>query len=80
MPLRFIGEDPNTDGGHSPTVWIDEEKREAVLQGWEADEATLIECRKTGGIPKHEKVVRVPARMTGMLREACDVIEGLDLR
>lgn len=43
MTLRFIGIDPNTDKDESPTVWIDEETPEVVLQGWKADEATLTQ-------------------------------------
>lgn len=80
MTLRFIGKDPNTRVGESPTVWIDEEKQEAVLQGWTADEATLAKCRETGDIPEHEAVIRVPARMTALLREACDVLDRTQLR
>ena len=80
MTLHFIGKDPNTQEGDSPTVWVDEEKREVVLQGWVADEASLAECRMFGGIPEHEKVIRMPARMTDLLKEACDVLEGLDVR
>ena len=80
MTLRFVGKDPNSKVGDSPTVWIDEESREVVLLGWVADAAPLTECRETGGIPEHEKVVRMPARMASILREACDVLGGADVR
>ncbi|MFF9625461.1 hypothetical protein [Streptomyces griseosporeus] len=81
MSLRFIGIDPNTGDHESPTVWVDEEKQELVLQGWKPDEATEAECAAfelpghAVGIPEHEAVVRIPARMVSMIREACDALE-----
>ncbi|MFB7655223.1 MULTISPECIES: hypothetical protein [unclassified Streptomyces] len=81
MSLRFIGIDPNTGDEESPTVWVDEEKKELVLQGWKPDEATAAECAAftvpghAVGIPEHEAVVRIPARMVAMIREACDAVE-----
>jgi hypothetical protein len=44
MTLRFIAKDPNTNGDNCPTVWVDEEKQEFVIQGWKADEVTQAEC------------------------------------
>ena len=80
MALRFIGIDPSTGKDESPTVWIDEERREVVLQGWTVDEATLVHCRETGGIPDTEAVIRMPARMTSILRKACDAVDDTELR
>lgn len=78
MALRFIGID--TDRDHCPTVWVDEQTNEVVVQGWKADEATEAQCRQTGGLPDSEAVVRLPARMVSILREACDVAAGAELR
>ncbi|HZH27292.1 MAG TPA: hypothetical protein VEY95_08925 [Azospirillaceae bacterium] len=81
MPLQFIGIDPNTGDGESPTVWIDEEKNELVLQGWKPDEELATECASfevpghAVGIPDHEAVVRIPARMTQLIRKACDALD-----
>ncbi|MGW8991320.1 hypothetical protein [Streptomyces zhihengii] len=47
MALRFIGIDPDTGQQGSPTVWVDEEKGELVLQGWEPDEKLEAECART---------------------------------
>ncbi|MEU7560274.1 hypothetical protein [Streptomyces eurythermus] len=86
MSLRFIGIDPNTGQGESPTVWVDENRGELVIQGWKPDEATEAECAAFEmpghaiGIPEHEQVVRVPARMVSILREACDAAERAQLR
>lgn len=76
MSLRFIAKDPNTDGANCPTVWVDEERQEIVLQGWTADEATHAECLTTGPIPHNETVVRLPMRMAAAIREACDAADG----
>jgi hypothetical protein len=40
MTLRFIAKDPNTNGDNCPTVWVDEETKDFIIQGWKADEAT----------------------------------------
>lgn len=81
VALLFIGIDPNTGTDESPTVWVDQEKQELVLQGWKPDLETEAECAAftvpghATGIPDHEAVIRIPARMVPMIREACDVIE-----
>lgn len=86
MALRFIGIDPNTGTGESPTVWVDETKGELVIQGWRPEAALEAECAAfevpghAAGIPDHEAVVRVPARMVPILREACDAAERAELR
>ncbi|WP_082317521.1 hypothetical protein [Streptomyces sp. NRRL WC-3549] len=82
MALRFVGIDPNTGGEGSPTVWVEEESADLVVQG---EEAEALLRRVIGGtqwvpghatgIPDHERVIRIPARMVPILREACDVAE-----
>ncbi len=88
MPVRFsfIGIDPNTESNGSPTVWVDQETSDLVIQGWRADRQTEAECAgfevpgHAAGIPAHETVVRIPARTVPILREACDVAERGELR
>ncbi|MEU7641209.1 hypothetical protein AB0C11_34955 [Streptomyces sp. NPDC039016] len=53
-----------------------------VLQGQEAEELPKSQVADTAwapghdrGIPAHETVIRIPARMVPILREACDVAE-----
>jgi hypothetical protein len=81
MSLQFVGIDPNTGEGESPTIWADHERQELVIQGWKADSDTEAECAATEvpghakGIPENEAVVRIPARMVHIVREACDAIE-----
>ncbi|MER7794291.1 hypothetical protein [Streptomyces sp. NPDC097640] len=79
VALRFIGVDPNTDEKNCPRVWVDDEKKELVFQGWKAGEAVENEVRSTGPLPDYEAVVRIPARMVHILREACDAIEHPDV-
>ncbi|MGK5530146.1 hypothetical protein [Streptomyces sp. URMC 129] len=85
MALRFIAVDPETGQQGSPTIWLDEENAELVVQGWRpgpALEAEVIATPPPGhepGIPPHEAVIRIPARMVPMLREACDVAERAGL-
>ncbi|MFJ5102470.1 hypothetical protein [Streptomyces sp. NPDC088554] len=82
MDLTFIGIDPETTGGGSPTVWVHEETADLLLQGEEANELLKAQIGGTEwvtghdpGIPGHETVIRIPARMVPILREACDVAE-----
>lgn len=80
MALRFIGIDPNTGTGESPTVWVDDDTWDLVVQSYE-DEATTARAGAFSvpghavGVPKGEAVVRIPARMIPAVREACDAIE-----
>lgn len=81
MDLQFIGIDPNTGDGESPTVWVDQDAQELVFQGWKPGpelEAACAQFEVPGhakGVPDHEAVIRIPARMVQMIREACDALE-----
>ncbi|MET8747857.1 hypothetical protein [Streptomyces sp. NPDC004728] len=81
MSLLFIGIDPNTGDHESPTVWVDQEKKELIFQGWKPSPELEAECAALElpghavGIPDSEGVIRIPARMVHMVREACDAVE-----
>ncbi|MGA5818277.1 hypothetical protein ACPC54_10505 [Kitasatospora sp. NPDC094028] len=83
MAVEFIGIDPNTDRDHCPTVWADPEGQEILLQGWKPSPETQAKCEGSspanGSVPDSEAIVRLPARMVPMIREACDVIERAQL-
>jgi hypothetical protein len=65
MTIRFLGVDPDSEHGGSPTVWDDGDC--LVVQGWRVtDEATLAEI---GAVPAHETVVRIPERMLPFFAE-----------
>ncbi|WP_430378398.1 hypothetical protein [Streptomyces sp. B1-3] len=86
MPLRFIGIDPTTGQDKSPTVFVDEETNDIVIQGFkpggetEAEVAAFEVPGHAVGIPDDEAVIRIPARMAPFLREACDAVERADVR
>jgi hypothetical protein len=80
MALKFIAKDPETNGANCPTVWVDQETQEVVIQGWKANDAMMTECLTSGPIPDSEAVIRLPARMAAALREACDVAERSAVR
>ncbi|MFD8993009.1 hypothetical protein ACFVZ4_33820 [Streptomyces goshikiensis] len=81
MALRFVGIDPDSSEGEGPTVWVDEERQELVLQGWKPSHDMEAECAALElpghgvGIPEGEAVIRIPARMVHMIREACDALD-----
>lgn len=80
MALRFIGIDPNTNGGNCPGVWIDDVKKEVLFQGWKPDAETEAACAENSPLPSSEGVVRLPYRMIQLIRKACDEAEGPQLR
>ncbi|UGY95110.1 hypothetical protein [Streptomyces gobiensis] len=86
MALLFIGIDPNTGDGESPTVWVDTEAKEFLFQGWKPSAEREAQCAATEvpghavGIPEGEAVIRIPARMVHQIREACDALERADVR
>ncbi|MFI6534204.1 hypothetical protein ACIBHY_17215 [Nonomuraea sp. NPDC050547] len=56
MALHFLGKE--TDGGNSPTLWLDDERDEYVLQGWEVTDSDSLAA--IGTVPAGELVLRVP--------------------
>ncbi|GAA1353633.1 hypothetical protein [Streptomyces beijiangensis] len=82
MALTFIGIDPETGGGNCPAVWVDTTPVEPdlIFQGYVADAATLAECEQKSPRPDNEAVIRVPARMVPLIREACNAAERAQLR
>ncbi|MFG2224572.1 hypothetical protein [Streptomyces sp. NPDC048644] len=75
MALRFVGKDPESGDHGSPAVWVDEDTKDLLFQGWKADERTTSESSLDVAVPGHEAVIRVPKRMIPLLREALDVAE-----
>ncbi|WP_369186625.1 hypothetical protein [Streptomyces sp. R08] len=84
MAVEFVGIDPETDLDHCPTVWADAEAQEILLQGWKPSTETRAQCGTSSParsrVPDSEAIVRIPARMIPMIREACDAVERARLR
>lgn len=87
MGLEFFGIDPETNEEGSPTVWADVARRRLVIQGdtvtgaefAEVDETEWVAGHKVG-VPDHESVISIPARMIPFIRKACDAIERAGLQ
>ncbi|MFJ7909264.1 hypothetical protein [Kitasatospora sp. NPDC096204] len=70
MALRFVGIIPNTPDTESPTIWLDEETGDLLIQSYKATEAEVKECQEVGSIPghstavpDHETIIRLPKIM-----------------
>ena len=77
MAFEFLAIDPTTNGGGSPTLWIDSETGDLIIQTYRADAETFAECERVGSVPghstdvpDHETIVRLPARMIPLLPRA----------
>ncbi|GAA2134093.1 hypothetical protein [Streptomyces synnematoformans] len=80
MTIRFVGIDPETDEDGCPTVWVDAEAGDLLVQSYTADEATTAECDSASPArspkPQEETVIRIPQRMIPALRRACDELDS----
>jgi hypothetical protein len=65
MALTFLGTDPASPNGDSPSIWDDGDTY--VLQGWRVtDPAVIAELLRTAGrdhIPEQETLITLPKRM-----------------
>ena len=59
MALRFLGKDPGSPDGDSPTVWEDGD--DYILQGFTITDAATLQ--HVGEIPEGETLIRFPKRM-----------------
>ncbi|GAA2638763.1 hypothetical protein SMC26_39850 [Actinomadura fulvescens] len=67
MSLEFLGKDPDSDDGQSPTVWVDREADVYVIRGWQIADA---ETRAVvGDDPPGELTMRFPRRMMRFFEE-----------
>ncbi|MBB5075829.1 hypothetical protein [Nonomuraea endophytica] len=65
MALQFLGQDPLSPNGGSPTFWLDTETGDILAQGYTSiAHATLAEI---GSIPEGEAIIRFPQRMIQFL-------------
>ena len=73
MPLKFLAIDPATHDGGCPAVFVDDETGDLVFQGWTVtDPATLAQAAEHSPIADNESLVRLPARMREIIKEAMD--------
>lgn len=60
MALRFLGRDPNSPNGGSPTVYYDEERDTYLVQSWKVVDQDRLDQLE---LPDHETVIELPRRM-----------------
>lgn len=81
MNIRFVGIDPDTDDDGCPTVWIDTDASDLLIQSYIADAQTTATADALSParapIPPGETVIRIPKRMISIIRKACDDLDGL---
>ena len=65
MALRFLGKDPDSDHGQSPSVWDDGDTY--VVQGWRVDDSATLAA--VGEVPSHETLIRIPKRLMPVFPE-----------
>ncbi|MBR7674074.1 hypothetical protein KDA82_13820 [Streptomyces daliensis] len=79
MDIRFAGIDPDTDEDGCPTVWVDTETADLLIQGYDADKRTESTCDALSParvpVPPGEAIVRIPKRMIPIIRKACDELD-----
>ncbi|MFD9795193.1 hypothetical protein ACFWXK_30055 [Streptomyces sp. NPDC059070] len=70
MKLRFLGIIPNTPVDDSPTIWLDEDSGDLLIQSYRATEEEVKGCQEVGSIPghstdvpDHETIIRLPGVM-----------------
>ncbi|MCY0937779.1 hypothetical protein [Streptomyces sp. H34-S4] len=70
MNLRFVGIMPNSPDTDSPTIWLDQDTGDLIIQSYTATPEEMAACKEIGSIPghstdvpAHESVIRLPAVM-----------------
>ncbi|NDK29499.1 hypothetical protein FSY75_34735 [Streptomyces sp. TR1341] len=70
MRLRFLGIIPNSPDTDSPTIWLDEDSGDLLIQSYRASEEEVKACKEVGSIPSHgtdvpdhEVILRLPKVM-----------------
>ena len=69
MALQFLGKDPNSDVGDSPTLYYDDERDTYILQSWKVLDAERLAQL---ALPDHETVIEFPRRMMQFFPEVND--------
>jgi hypothetical protein len=67
MALRFLGKDPDSVDGQSPTLYYDDERDTYVFQSWKVTDPDRLAVMD---IPENETVIEFPKRMMGFFPEA----------
>lgn len=60
MRLRFLGKDPCSQDGHSPTLFVTDrtDRRTFIAQGWVVTDAEAL--ADVGPVPSGEAIIEIP--------------------
>jgi hypothetical protein len=65
MAPRFVGKDPDSPNGDSPSVW--DVGDDFVIQGWKVSDpgevAELLRVAGQNAVPGHEALIKFPKRL-----------------
>ncbi|MFF4382008.1 hypothetical protein [Kitasatospora sp. NPDC001547] len=78
MRLRFLGIIPNTPVDDSPTIWLDEDTGDLLIQSYKATEEEVAACQEIGSIPAHSTDVpdhETIVRLTAVMRQFIPPLE-----
>lgn len=60
MRARFLGKDPNSQGGQSPTLFATDraDRTTYIAQGWKVTDRQAL--ADVGPVPDHEALIEIP--------------------
>ncbi|WP_411137459.1 hypothetical protein [Streptomyces sp. C10] len=76
MALHRLGKDPESPNNGSPTVYLDDESGNYVLQGWRVTDPERLAQMD---VSSHETVIEFPKRMMRFFPEVNGDDDGVDV-
>ncbi|MET7639813.1 hypothetical protein [Streptomyces sp. NPDC005438] len=83
MSYTFLGIISNTPTDESPTIWLDSETGDLLIQSYRATPDEVRKCQEVGSVPghstevpDHEVMVRLPAEMLQYIHQLADQSNG----
>ena len=64
MALVFLGKDPNSPDGQSPTLYYDDERGTYLFQSWRVTDPERL---AQFDVPEYKTIIEFPARMLQFL-------------
>jgi hypothetical protein len=75
MALQFLGKDPESAHGDSPTLYYDADRDTYVFQSWKVEAERVAQL----AVPDHEAVIEFPRRMMRFFPEVSGGGIGADV-
>jgi hypothetical protein len=66
MRAKFLGKDPNSQGGQSPTLFATDrtDRVTFIAQGWKVTDPQVL--ADIGDVPEHETLIEIPEEVLKM--------------